>query len=94
MVTKAQREKLAAAVDRLAERLTPPERPEAWIVDGDTCTMRGQPDVVLTLAELDARDTPQVRWILVSPPPRDPSPATHRFAQRSIFFPAGQGGGH
>lgn len=71
MVTKAQREKLAAAVNRLAERLAPPELMEAWIVDGDRCELRGRPDVVLTLAELDARDTAQIRWIIVRPPPRD-----------------------
>jgi hypothetical protein len=71
MVTKAQRERLAAAVDRIAERLTPPEQVEAWIVDGDRCTLKGMPDVVLTLAELDARDTPQLRWIIVSPLPRN-----------------------
>jgi hypothetical protein len=89
MVTRAQIDKLAAAVEKIAERLAPPEPPlEAWVVDGDRCYQIGKPDVVLTRAELDARPTGRTQFPdritrTIVHPARveyvivDPSPAAH-----------------
>jgi hypothetical protein len=56
MASKAQIDRIAARIEALAGRLNLSEPPpERWIVDGDRAYQRGDPDRVITVAELEAR---------------------------------------